>query len=575
MLQIPVLFVQNTLFLSVKMPLPPPAILPISNRDVVSFTLDDPTYDVDRPVLIDPNDPSRYFSHRTATALVRRLIGGLKAAGLRHGDTVCIHSFNSLVFPMLALAIIGAGGRCTGTNPGYTKHELNHTMRTAKVRFILAEPDVLANVLPSMKENGLDPKVALWILNTQPNQLVPQNLRSWKALLEHDEQDWIRFDDEESSNQICQLFNTSGTTGLPKCSMTSHRNLVAQHQLFFEPHKRTFPHKMVMCMPFFHAGILPQVLISTLKDGREAYVMRRFEVEPFLRYHTKYNLTEIFIVPPMIVSILASELADRNSDQYKPECSLRSIRNGMTGAAPCSADIQRRFSSLLGEEATFTQVWGMTETSGFAAMVPADIARRTAKGEIDTWGSVGRHLPNLYIKLIDEEGNDVTHTRKGELCVKGPTIIKGYFENSKATSESWDSDGFYKTGDVIRLDEHDLMYVEERVKELIKVRGFQVAPAELEGELTTHPKIIDAAVIGVTEKDGAELPRAYIVVRPGCELEKDEVNAYMKERLARYKQLEGGIRFVDSIPKLPSGKILKRVLREEAKKEMSQPQAKL
>lgn len=557
------------------MPLQPSTILPISNRDVVSFTLDNPTYDVDRPVLIDPNDPSRYFSHRTATALVRRLISGLKAAGLEPGDTVCIHSFNSLIFPMLALAIVGAGGRCTGTNPSYTKHELNHTIRTARVRFVLAEPDVLGNILVSMGENGLDAKDALWVLDTQPSHEVPQNLRSWKALLEHGEQDWIRFDDEKSSHQICQLFNTSGTTGLPKCSMTSHRNLVAQHQLFFEPHRRTFPHKMVMCMPFFHAGILPQVLISTLKDGREAYVMRRFEVESFLRYHTMYNLTEIFIVPPMIVSILASGLADRNSKHFRPECSLETIRNGMTGAAPCSADIQRRFHSLLGEGATFTQVWGMTETSGFGANVPGDIARRTTSGEIDTWGTVGKPLPNLEVKLIDTEGNDVTHTRKGELCIRGPTIIKGYFENEKATSESWDSEGFYKTGDVIRLDEHDLMYVEERVKELIKVRGFQVAPAELEGELTAHPKIIDAAVIGVPGKDGAELPRAYIVVRPDCQLGTAEIHAYMGERLARYKQLEGGIRFVDSIPKLPSGKILKRVLREQANEEMRRPSVKL
>jgi len=185
------------------------------------------------------------------------------------------------------------------------------------------------------------------------------------------------------------------------------------------------------------------------------------------------------------------------------------------------------------------------------------------------------------MKLVDEHGKDVTESGRGELCVKGPTIVKGYFENEKATKASWDDEGYFLTGDVIEVRPHrnpetgreeQLMFVVERLKELIKVRGFQVAPAELEGVLIEHPDITDAAVIGLPTRgqDGTELPKAFVVRREGSKMTKEDVTAHVKERLARYKQLEGGVEFVESIPKLPSGKILKRILREQSKKQQLQ-----
>jgi 4-coumarate--CoA ligase len=269
----------------------------------------------------------------------------------------------------------------------------------------------------------------------------------------------------------------------------------------------------------------------------------------------------------MVVSIVMSGLADEKSTTHKPECSLRSVRNGTVGAAPLDGAMQKRFQALLAPGATFGQVWGMTETTSMAAIVPWDISRKQSSGEMDNaWGNVGRPLPCNKMKLIDENGKDVTDTGRGELCVKGPTVVKGYFENEKATRDSWDDEGFFKTGDVLRLDkETGLLFVEERVKELIKVRGFQVAPAELEGVLLSHPDVVDAAVIGKTRDHNVEVPKAFVVRRQGSQLTADDVQAHMKERLARYKQLEGGVQFIESIPKLPSGKILKRILREAEK----------
>ncbi|KAK5957216.1 hypothetical protein OHC33_001587 [Knufia fluminis] len=556
---------------------------PISNKDIVSFALDDPDYDIDKPLLINAADPTQHYTHRTATLTVRRLIAGLHASGLKPNDVVLLHSFNTPLYPLLILAIIGAGGIHVGTNPSYTTAELSHALRLSHAKFVLSEPELLPNITDAIRETAANTK--LFVLDTLPSQSVPSGHISWRALLNHGETPWLRFDDAtKSRDTVAQLYYTSGTTGLPKCAMVTHRNIVSQHQLFFEASPRPYLFKLALTMPFFHMGIAPYIIVSGFREGREAYVMRRFELEPYLRLHTRYGLTEVFMVPPMVNAVVMSGLADETSPNYKAECSLRSVRNGTSGAAPLSGDLQSRFAGLLGEGGTFSQVWGMTETTSIALEVPWGIARGCSAGKPElqsAWGTVGIPIRGISMKLVDENGRDVTDSGKGELCVKGPTVVKGYFENEKATKESWDEEGYFKTGDVVETrvhrdpetgDDHALCYVVERLKELIKVRGFQVAPAELEGALTEHADIVDAAVIGLATKgqDGTELPKAYLVRRPGSKITEQDVMAHMKGRLARYKQLEGGVEFVDSIPKLPSGKILKRVLREDAKRKAQQ-----
>ena len=255
--------------------------------------------------------------------------------------------------------------------------------------------------------------------------------------------------------------------------------------------------------------------------------------------------------------------------------SLRSIRKVGCGAAPLDKDSQAKFKALCAPGAPFTQVMGMTETTGAVSLFyyPED----------DWTGSVGRFMPCTDVKLINEKGEDITgYDIQGELCVRGPTVIRGYFNNPKANAESYDAEGYFKTGDIMFcVRKTKLWYIVDRKKELIKVRGFQVAPPELEAVLLGHPAIVDAAVIGVkkTSIDPAgstklntenEHPRAYVVKRPGSpmNLTEDDVKEYVAERLASYKQLTGGVRFVVEVPKSASGKILKRVLREEAEAEL-------
>ncbi|KAI8711051.1 hypothetical protein NCS52_01480400 [Fusarium sp. LHS14.1] len=557
------------------MPLPSTGQMEISSLDVVSFTLLNPQYDVHQPVFIDPANPETSLSHAQSVSLIRRLIAGLKSAGLKPGDVVCIHSFNTIFVPVICLAVIGAGGIFVGTNPSYMEHELTNVLRVSKVKFVLSEPEVVGPIKLAMTAQGLDVDQYLFAFDHLQNHGAPHGMRSWKWLLSQGEQVWIRFDNEQrQTDTVAGYFLTSGTTGLPKVAMVTHRNLVAQHQMFWEKNPRDYKIRTVHVFPLYHIGSFPTVIVSQLRDGREAYIMRRFVLEPWLSYHQRFDITEVFMAPPMVVQVVMSKMADPGASEYKH--SLRSVRNGYIGAAPLSADMQKRFHSLLAPSARLGQIWGMTETTSQATSVPPELADLTLKGKADAWGSIGKPLPNVEIKLVDEEGNDTSATRRGEACIKGPNVFRGYLDNEEANRQSWDNEGYFKTGDVMEVDkETGLMYVVDRHKELIKVRGFQVAPAELEGVLTSHPDITDAAVVGIPSERSGEIPRAYVVLRGGASLGPDDIRAFMKSRLASYKALEGGIIFAKKIPKLPSGKILKRVIREWAKEELKGPNAKL
>jgi 4-coumarate--CoA ligase len=313
----------------------------------------------------------------------------------------------------------------------------------------------------------------------------------------------------------------------------------------------------------FHVSNVPRAHTSPLRGGMKTYVMRRFELESWMRNIERFQITEANMVPPMVIQVINSPL----NKSY----SLASIRNSWVGAAPLAAEPQARYKALLRPDAPFNQVWGMSETSCIATMVHYP--------EHDPTGSVGRFLPNHDAKLVDDEGHDMTNFDvAGELCVRGPLIVKGYFNNSEANRLAWDDDGYFHTGDVaMRKRENGLWYIVDRKKELIKVRGFQVAPAELEGVLLSHPEISDVAVIGITAggandsagEQGTELPRAYVVLKHGSSMREVDVQAYMGKRLAGYKQLLGGVKFVDTIPKNASGKILKKDLKEMARLEIS------
>lgn len=480
-----------------------------------------------------------------------------------------IDAFNDIYYMMLALAIIGTGGVMAGCNPGYTPFELTHHIKITSATWIITEPEILPTVLSAAKATSI-PTSQIIIFHPLPSQTCPPGYTSWLSLLNQGTAAWTRFSSYQTSKTTTAArFTSSGTSGLPKATINTHLNLIAQHEYNFSPqfYHSPSPRIHLWSLPMFHAAVAPRALTSAWKCGETAYIMRRFETDTFARHIPRFGVTDLFGVPPMFVALIMHGPVARG------EIPLRSVTSGAVGAAPLTKETQARVTALLAPRAVFTQVWGMTESNCLAS--------RFECGEGDETGSVGRLCPGMVGKIVDvETGEEIREFgRRGEACVKGETIIPGYYNSEEATRKSWDLDGFYHSGDVLYVDgDTGKLYIVDRVKELIKVRAFQVAPPEVEGVLLDMEGLVDAAVIGVKDVDGeGEVCRAYVIKRPGWEdrVTETDVRDWVKGRLAKYKHLDGGVKFVQQIPKTPSGKILKRLLREEYEREQAQKGAKL
>ncbi|KAF2029185.1 acetyl-CoA synthetase-like protein [Setomelanomma holmii] len=497
----------------------------LPEEDVVSFAFGNTSYDNEKPIYHDADNASRTLSRRQGLSIVRKLIAGFRKAGLKDGDCFAITSFNDIMYPMVFLGGVGAGGVFSGTNPAYRVAEMRHHIRTAQVKFFIVEPELLDVVLEATAAEGLS-KDRIFVFNVR-RQAMPEGLRSWEWLLQHGEEDWKRITDRDTlkTTDVARL-TTSGTTGLPKTACQSHYNATSYHTMTTTKSQDsiTWEPRTISPLPMFHVATVPAVHVSPFRSGHQIWIMRRFELEPFLAGIEKHQVTNLGVVPPLVIAIINSPLTKKYS--------LKSIRTAVVGAAPLDAGSQNRMRKLMAPGATFTQA--------------------------DDTGSVGKLMPNTDIKLVDEEGKDITaYDVRGEVCVHG----------------------YLRTGDILYCDgKTKLWYIVDRKKELIKVRGFQVAPPELEAVLLeAKDYIVDVAVIGLKAKPGsdAERPRAYVVRKPGTNMSEAEVKKLISDHLASYKQLTGGVVFLDESPKSPSGKILKRVLREWAEAEEKEGRAKL
>ncbi|KAG9583303.1 acetyl-CoA synthetase-like protein, partial [Aureobasidium melanogenum] len=516
--------------------------------DLLSWIFENNGVDSERDILIDAADHRNRLNTRQAISLVRKLIAGFRAAGLKAGDTVCVHAFNSILYPLLYFGIIGSGGVFVGSNPAYKNLEMRHLLSITKPSFLVVEVGLLEIVLPAV---GICiPTSQILVLDTESQTCSQNSFKCWRSLLRYDEHDWIRISDEMTARStIAVLQITSGTTGLPKASATSHYALVAAGVAMRSSDQRPYEVSRLISLPLFHSFGASFVQISAFYYGEPTYVMRRFSAERFIHVLNQFKITETAVVPAIVASIV--------KQQILPDV-LRSLRRIWCAGSSLCPRLGKAMYELLHGDAVISQVWGMTE---FGRITSSEWLE---KDDV----SVGKLLPNTEARVMDKQGFEVVDAGvQGELEIRGPSMMIEYSGCPTGTAEAL-RDGWLKTGDLGYV-RHNKVYIVGRIKELIKVRGWQVSPNEIEDVLLMHPLIVDTAVIGVSRsgKDSEdELPRAYVVTSKEKFVRVDELELmkFVQDRLSSFKALDGGVEFVDSIPRSHSGKIMRHELRERA-----------
>ncbi|KAI1815459.1 acetyl-CoA synthetase-like protein [Poronia punctata] len=547
----------------------PDRLVDVPNVDVMTLLFDSEVCRVPEDTIIhaDAAEPSNCLTKAKLrqlskqTAHVFRSQFGVGANG-PDKDVVFNISTGHFMIPVMFYATITAGGIFSSASPSATPDEFAYQLRQTDAKIILCTPDLKQTALAAAQKVGLSPRNVVVYGGTKTVEF--HEAESGAVVpISNQELDWRRITDpvELENSIICLLFS-SGTTGLPKAMRVSHRNSVASCALALEPTKeynlknKGPNHKYITLahLPAAHIAGVQGYLVNNCYMGGTCYWMQRFDFPKFCEYVKKYKVTTMFTVPPIFLLIAKSPLVKDHLDTWD---------EAISGAAPMGQDLQIEAGKKIGKGRTkLRQTWGLSETTGSITVTPIEHVQTAPAG------SVGSLVASCYARLVDEQGKDVEpgkgKAKAGEIWVKGPVVTKGYWKNEKANEDSF-VDGWFCTGD-IAVFQDGYFFIVDRKKELIKYKGNQVAPAELEAILLSHPKILDAAVIGVPG-EGTEVPRAYIVANQKEITGQEIIQWFSKQGLSHYKALRGGVVFLDAIPKSPSGKILRRDLRELAKRE--------
>jgi 4-coumarate--CoA ligase len=503
---------------------------------LTSYVLRSSMADPDRPALID-GPTGRTITHGQLVGGIASVAGGLAARGFGKGQVLAILAPN---MPEYALAFHGAattGGTVTTINPTYTADEVAHQLTDSGARFIVTIPMFLEIAQAAAASAGRVDEIFVF---GEAQGASPFTDLMGEPYVGHAEVDV----DED----VVVMPYSSGTTGLSKGVMLTHRNLVG-NLAQSEPVINIMPDDVgIAVLPFFHIYGMQVLMNGAIANGSTIVTMPRFDLQQFLEICQTHKVTRYYLVPPIVLALAKHPMVD--------EYDLSAARQVFSGAAPLSAEVAAEASARLGCEVV--QGYGLTETS--------PITHATPPGGFKS-GSIGVLVPNTQCRIVDPEtGADLELDVDGELWIRGPQVMKGYLNNPEATASTIDAEGYLHTGDIGHVDADGHYYIVDRLKELIKYKGFQVPPAELEGLLLTHPAIADAAVIPIPDIEAGELPKAYVQLKPGQELTAEEVMEFVAGKVANYKQIRR-VEFTDSIPKSASGKILRRLLRDKERAE--------
>ena len=503
---------------------------PIPETDLSSFVLRHSPRLGDKPALIDA--PSgRTISYGALAPLVRRAAAGLAARGFRQGDVMAVYAPNLPEYAVVAHAVLSLGGVLTTANPLCTPAELSKQLIDSRARAIVTVPPFLE----AAREAATEVRCREVYVIGEAADATP-----FGALLDHGEDPpEVRIDPDDTA----ALMYSSGTTGVPKAVQLTHRAMVANLMQTAIALDYQQEDSIVAVAPFFHALGFAVLLNSGLAAGATVLSLPRFDLESFLQAIQDHRATGTVIVPPIALALARHPVVDRYD--------LSSLRFVGCGAAPLGAEVERECAERLG--CLFHQGYGMTEATASIA-IPV-----VAEPERHVYGQAGILVAGTEARVVDPtSGADLGTGGTGEIWIRGPQLMRGYLGRPDATAETIDADRWLHTGDVGRVDADGRVFITDRIKELIKYKAHQVAPAELEALLCTHPAVGAAAVIGLPDEEAGELPTAFIVANG--EVSDDELMSWVADRVAPHKRIRR-VERIDAIPCSPTGKILRRELR--------------
>jgi 4-coumarate--CoA ligase len=485
----------------------------------------------DRPALID-GPSGRTVSYGALLEGVRALAGGLVAGGFEPGQTLALLAPNLPAYAVVFHGAAYAGGVVTTINPTYTQGEVHHQLVDADARLLVTVPAFLDVATAAAEGTGVE---EIFVIGRA------DGARSVTDLLGEPRAEQVPVD----LDSTVVLPYSSGTTGVNKGVMLTHRNLVSNLTQTLGIAEIREDETLTAVLPFFHIYAMQVLMNTALRVGATVVTMPRFDLEQFLSLHQQYGVTRSFVAPPIVLALAKHLLVDAYD--------LSKVEQVFSAAAPLSADLALEAGKRLGCDVV--QGYGMTELS--------PVSHITRTGEFRP-GSVGVTIPNTETRIVDPgSGDDLDFGVDGEVWVRGPQVMKGYLNNERATAATITDDGWLRTGDIGHIDEDGHLFIVDRLKELIKYKGFQVPPAELEALLLTHPAVDDAAVVGLPDDEAGEIPAAYVVLRPGADASAEEIVDYVAGQVAHYKQVRR-LEFIDVIPKSASGKLLRRELKRRA-----------
>ena len=488
--------------------------------------------------------------------------------GLQPGDTVSLFSTNTIWYPVAMWAVVRAGGRVNGASPAYMIEEMTHALKTAKTKILITLPTAL-NVAAAAADNaGISRSNILLLEGSAPGFTSIQSLMELSSSFPTPPL-W-RIPSNKTNKQICGYLNfSSGTTGLPKAVMLSHHNIISQclqlRQLQSLPPDKSY--RILAVMPLFHiTGLVRFCHYPVLMNGL-SIMLPSYTLPTMLSTIQEYQVPELILVPPILIRIVRDPVVD----DYDLSC----VQRWSSGSAPIAPEVIKALQAKF-PWTGFRQGYGATESTACISCHPP------SHYDYKYAASGGMLVANTTAKVLslDSPPVELEVGETGEICARGPQIAMGYLDNPSATAESFDDDGFLHTGDVGHIDADGLIHIEDRIKEMIKVKGQQVAPAELEDLLLGHPGVEDCAVLGIADEYSGEKPKAFVVpkgglpseieVEGGGEAELQDLGrrllAFVKERKVRYKWIVE-VEFVREVPKSPTGKLLRRVLKQREREE--------